>query len=134
MNPHNMAQQCLMADWSIPDPGNGGFINADRCGVCNLSSLAAGETRGLAPPAAVGQWLGLNYAVDNGSIVVTSYAANRTTKQAVNAAGHNTITFTDAGEFVLLFGARDSGGMLCWRTGDVAGDAAGANGPTFSMT
>lgn len=89
------------------DPGNGGAIPVTSSGVCALTSTGAGETRTLAIPSYVGQRLTLIHDTDGGNINVTA-------SQGVNKAGHTTIPFGDAGDFIELVAAT-VGGALRWR-------------------
>lgn len=96
----------------LGDPGDGGNILGNQSGYVRLVTAGA-ETRTLDDPTFEGQELLLIFETDGGDCVITS-------DSAVNQAGNNTITFSDAGEFLLLVGARDGAGGYEWRR--VAGD------------
>jgi hypothetical protein len=123
MSANKLPYDSAIAPWEIPDPGNGGTINTAQSGVCNLVTAAA-ETRALAAPANVGQWLLLNLDTDGGDCVVTSATD-------LNVEQDNTLTFDDAGQNILLV-AVTVGGVKRWTAPGADTASAGTNGPTLS--
>ena len=91
----------------VKDPGDAGAIPVPSGnGYCNLVTGGA-ETRTLAAPKVEGQLLQFNFKTDGGDCVITASAG-------INQTGNNTLTFADAGDHLLLQGAR-SGSSLVWR-------------------
>jgi hypothetical protein len=123
MSANKLPYDSAIAPWEIPDPGNGGTINTAQSGVCNLVTAGA-ETRALAAPANVGQWLLLNLDTDGGDCVVTSATD-------LNVEQDNTLTFDDAGQNILLV-AVTVGGVKRWTAPGADTASAGTNGPTLS--
>ncbi len=93
---------------AVTDPGDAGAISVALSGVCGLVTGATGQTRTLAAPTVAGQQLALALKTDGGGDCVVTAAA------AVNQAGNNTLTFSDAGEVILL-AAVPVGAALVWR-------------------
>jgi len=91
---------------AIADPGDGGAIPVSASGSCQLVTEGA-ETRTLADPTAVGQWLNLSFKTDGGDCVIT-------TASPVNQTGNNTLTFADVGDHLLLIASQD-GADIEWR-------------------
>lgn len=92
---------------AIADPGNSvKVIPVNASGHCALVSTGA-DTRTLGAPTFAGQQLLLYHKTDGGSCVVTCATT-------VNETGNNTITFTNAGDSILLHGVYD-GTNLRWR-------------------
>jgi hypothetical protein len=89
----------------VADPGASGAIPVTLAGYCPLVTGGA-ETRTLAAPAFVGQELLLTAKTAVGNCVVTCATT-------VNAAGNNTITFSAAGQAVLLV-AKANGSNIRW--------------------
>lgn len=91
----------------IADPGDAGAIPVtEGWGICSVVTGGA-ETRTLADPQRQGQRLSLSFKTDGGDCVVTSASP-------VNQNGDNTLTFADAGDFLVLEAAED-GADLEWR-------------------
>lgn len=122
MNMHNLPFYAANSAWEIADPGDGGAIPVEQCGVCNLVTVGGAQTRTISAPVAVGQWITLNFDTDGGDCVVTSAVA-------LDSAGHTTITFADAGECVRL-DAVTVAGSLRWSA--IGTDISGTYGPTLS--
>lgn len=91
---------------AIADPGASGAIPVTVNGNVPLVTAAA-ETRTLAAPAFAGQELLLSFKTDAGDCVITCATA-------VNMAGNNTLTFSDAGEAILMVGVT-VGANVRWR-------------------
>jgi len=91
---------------AIADPGDAGAIAVTRSGTCPLVTAGA-ETRTLAVPTFAGQQISLGLKTDGGDCVVTAASG-------VNVTGNNTLTFSDAGEHILL-AAIEVGAALAWR-------------------
>ncbi len=106
MSAHTSQADHAGMDWAIADPGDAGAIPVGLSGVCELVS-ATSETRTLARPSYLGQWLILSFKTDGGDIVVTCATT-------VNVTANTTMTFDTAGEMMLLLTAR-SGSDLVWR-------------------
>ena len=100
----------------IADPGDAAAIPVTNSGTCAITTAGA-ETRTIAVPTFVGQWLMLTMDVDGGNAVVT-------VASPLNATGNNTITFANAGESVYVV-AGDVGGTPLWR---IVGSDFGAGG------
>lgn len=98
----------------ITDPGDTGAIPVTASGWCALVT-AAGETRTMAIPAAVGTEIHLFLKTDGGDCVVTVAGP-------VNVAGNNTLTFDNESEQIFLRGI-DADGTLEWCV--VANDGVG---------
>lgn len=90
----------------ITDPGNAGAISVTKSGVCAITTAGV-ETRTLAIPSFVGQWITLIIDVDGGSCAVTVAAP-------INQAGNTGIAMADAADYIHLVSAR-VGGALRWR-------------------
>lgn len=103
---HNLLFNLSNANWNLPDPGNAGALPRAKTGIINIVS-AGSETRTLAAPLKEGIILGLNFLTDGGDCVVT-------VASAIDDFGTTTITFDDAGEFVLLI-SRKFGTGYRWR-------------------
>ncbi len=103
---HNLLHNLAVANWNLPDPGDAGAITNSKTGHVNLVTTAA-QTRTLAAPLKEGIILGLNFLTDGGDCVVT-------VASAYDDFGNTTITFDDAGEFVLLQ-SRKYGSGYRWR-------------------
>jgi hypothetical protein len=126
MSGHNLPFDHAAAEWRIPDPGDAGTIRSAQSGVCPMVSTAAGgETRKLADPVYLGQWIDLVLDTDGGDIVLTA-------DSAVNVTGNTVITFDTAGEIVHCR-AMTIAGVLKWHaTGVAVGTDTDTEGPTFS--
>ncbi len=105
-NAHTSQEDHAGMDWSIQDPGASGAIPVGLSGVCELVSATA-ETRTLARPSYIGQWLVLSFKTDGGNCVVTCATT-------LNVTGNTIITFDTAGEMIMLMAIR-SGADLRWR-------------------
>ena len=105
-NAHTMQADHAGMDWTIGDPGASGAIPVGLSGVCELVSAAV-ETRTLAAPSYLGQWLVLSFKTDGGTITLTCATT-------LNVTGHTIITFDTAGEMLMLMAIR-SGSDLRWR-------------------
>lgn len=92
----------------IADPGDGNAIPVVRSGLCTMTSAGA-ETRTLAIPSVIGSKLVLSFDVDGGDIVLT-------VASAANQTGNNTLTFADAGDYIILHCIQVAG-VLAWRIG-----------------
>lgn len=90
----------------IADPGDEGVIPVTTSGTVLLVTGAA-ETRTLAIPTKLNQQLHLQMQTDGGDCVITS-------AQAINAANNNTLTFADAGDYIILHAIK-IGDALRWR-------------------
>jgi len=89
----------------IADPGASGAIPVTVGGYCPIVTAGA-ETRTLAAPTFIGQQILLTCQTKVGNAVVT-------VATTVNATGNNTITFSAAGQSVLLV-AKASGANIRW--------------------
>ena len=105
-NAHTQQADHAGMDWAIFDPGASGAIPVGLSGVCELVSAAA-ETRTLARPSYLGQWLILSLKADGGTITLTCATT-------VSVSGDTIITFDTAGEMIQLLAVR-SGSDLVWR-------------------
>jgi len=92
----------------IADPGDAGAIPVTRTGNVAITTGAAGETRTLADPSAVGTRLALSCDVHGGGDAVITVAT------AFNQAGNTTITLNGAGDYVALESVQ-VGGANVWR-------------------
>lgn len=101
---------------AIADPGAAGAIAVTKSGYCDVVTAAA-ETRTLAAPTFRGQRLSLAAKTLVGNCVITC-------STTVNAAGNNTVTFTAAGQALLLI-AKTNGANLRW-------SVVGTDGATIS--
>lgn len=90
----------------VADPGNAGAIPVTASGYCPIVT-AGSETRTLAAPQFPGQVLDLYIDTDGGTCVITASAA-------INRTGNNTITMSDAGNYIRLVGVT-RGGALRWQ-------------------
>lgn len=90
----------------ITDPGNAGAISVTKSGVCAITTAGV-ETRTLAIPSFIGQWMTLICDVDGGSCAVTVAAA-------INQTGNTVIALADAADMIHLVSGR-VGGALRWR-------------------
>ena len=99
----------LPVSYPITDPGNAGNIPVVYSGQIALVTGGAGETRALAIPTFIGQTLDLYFKTDGGGDCVITAASDVT-----NTAGENVLTFSDAGEHILLR-AIEKGAALAWR-------------------
>lgn len=99
----------------LGDPGSAGNILAHRSGYVKIVSGGA-ETRTLDDPVFLGQELHLFFETDGGTVTLT-------TDSAVNQTGNNTLSFADAGDHIMLVGARDGAGDYEWRV--VCNDGVG---------
>lgn len=106
MSMHNLLHNLANANWNLLDPGNAGAIPHTKTGHVNLVTTGT-ETRTLAAPIKEGVLLALNFLTDGGDCVVT-------VASAYDDFGNTTITFDDAGEFVLLVSRKFSTGYR-WR-------------------
>lgn len=119
---HNVLQVLQQANFETIDPGASAALAMDR----NFQHIplvsATSETRTLAAPTKAGQFLLLSHKTDGGDIVVT-------VATAYDEVGSTTLTFSDAGQFVLL-GSVASGSAYVWRVvahDGVAGPAQAAD-------
>ena len=94
---------------TIADPGDGVAIPVTGNGDVALTIGSAGaETNTLAVPTFAGQIMTISAdTVGTGTRVIT-------VADAVNAAGEDTITFSDAGDFISLYGIK-LGASFAWR-------------------
>ena len=107
----------LQADYEMSDPGTGKAIIPDRQrAVCPLVTGATGETNTLPDPDFMGQELTICMKTDGGGDRVV------TASTAINQPGNNTITFSDAGEFIARR-AIQKGSSVVWRQIQNAGAA-----------
>ena len=106
MSAHTSQADHAGMDWAIADPGDAGAIPVGLSGVCDVVS-ATSETRTLARPSYIGQWLILSFKTDGGDCVVTCATT-------VNVTANTIITFDTAGEMLYLLAIR-SGSDLVWR-------------------
>lgn len=90
----------------ITDPGDAGAIPVTSSGSVMLTTAGA-ETRTLAIPTFVGQYLNIGLDTDGGDCVIT-------VAQPVNQTGNNTLTGADAGDQISLI-AITVGGAFRWR-------------------
>ena len=90
---------------TVADGGASSAIPVTASGTCPLVTAGA-ETRTLAAPTFAGQQLMLTFKTKVGNCVVTCATT-------VNATGYNTITFSAAGQAVLL-AAKISGSSILW--------------------
>jgi len=90
----------------VTDPGASGAIPVTHSGVCPITT-AGSETRTLAIPTFLGQWLVLVIDVDGGTCVITS-------AQAINQTGNNTITMAEVADTISLVAVQIAG-VLRWR-------------------
>jgi hypothetical protein len=125
MNLYQLPTLWGRGDWEIGDPGNGGRITATKSGVCNLRTAGVNETRTLAAPIHVGQFLLLNFDTDGGFVKVTAPAA-------INVEGDNTILFEDVLDNIFLV-AVTVAGVKRWCVPNQDTASAGTNGPTLSL-
>lgn len=105
-NAHTQQADHAGMDWAIFDPGDAKAIPVGLSGVCELVSAEA-ETRTLARPSYLGQWMILSLKTDGGNITLTCATT-------VNVTGNTIITFDTAGEMIQLLAVR-SGSDLVWR-------------------
>jgi predicted RecA/RadA family phage recombinase len=98
----------------IPDPGASGAIPVNASGHVELVTAGA-ETRTLGAPTFIGQELLLSFQTKVGNCVVTCATT-------VNTTGNNTITFSAAGQAMLLVG-KANGANIRWSV-DLADGAA----------
>ena len=97
-NAHTQQADHAGMDWAIFDPGDAKAIPVGLSGVCELVSAAA-ETRTLARPSYLGQWLILSLKTDGGDITLTCATT-------VSVSGATIITFDTAGEMIQLLAVR----------------------------
>lgn len=102
----------------LDDPGNGGSIRVtEDLSICEMVSLAAGETRTLVDPEKPGIRFTLYHMTDGGDIVV--HAA-----EGFNVALETDATFAEAGDTLELisvtktWGEPQSAGTYRWQTLD----------------
>lgn len=102
----------------LADPGDGEVIQvAEDLQICEMVSLAAGETRVLADPTKPGIRLTLFHLTDGGDIIV--HAA-----EGFNVALETDATFADAGDTLELisvtktWGEPQSAGTYRWQVLD----------------
>lgn len=96
----------------LTDPGNGGAIPVTRSGCVPIVTAGA-ETRSLAIPTFLHQYISLFFKTDGGDCVVT-------TASAFNQAGNTHITMNDANDFIGLR-AEWNGTALVWRVAGFEG-------------
>ena len=99
---HDFAQAAGAGALTVPDPGDGGLIPADRQGVCELVTTGA-ETRTLADPPGIGMRLCIRMKTDGGDCVITAASG-------VNVAGNTVITFDAVGEQLDMISVSDTTG------------------------
>jgi len=117
MPSHRLPTDEAQAEWVIPDPGNGGWIDVSRSGVCEVSSGATASTVKLPSPQKPGQWILLVCkAHGGGAMNVESWntTSDPIALRNVNYTGNTNMTFVGAGEYILLIGVT-VGTYLEWR-------------------
>ncbi len=105
---HDSPLEHASADWVIADPGDAGAISVQYSGVCNLVSASGNETRTLADPTYVGQWMVLHYDTDGGTQITVTAATS------YNKSTNTTLLFAAVSEVVYLV-ACTVAGALVWR-------------------
>ena len=91
---------------AITDPGASGAIPVTHSGPCALTDAGA-ETRTMAIPTFLGQWITLFLDTSTTSVTLTVAVA-------FNEAGNNTVLFDSVGE-AIRFEAISIAGVLVWR-------------------
>lgn len=107
MTPGNALYQLFKTNYSRVDPGNAATIITDRQFVFIPLVSAAAETRTLAQPAKAGLFTTLTFKTDAGDITLTVTGG-------YNADADTSITFSDAGDFVMFYSI-EHGGSYYWR-------------------
>lgn len=108
--------------YAMPDPGNAGVLPHSNLGCVALKTAGA-ETRTLPNPSRAGLWLLLSMKEYGGNCVVT-------TASAYDETGGTTLTFSEIGQFALLFAVETAPATYAWRV--VGYD--GVTGPTTKAT
>ena len=109
-------------EYALPDPGNAGVLPHTSIGCVALKTAGA-ETRTLPNPVKAGLWLLLSMKEYVGNCVVT-------TASAYDETGGTTLTFSEIGQFVLLFSVETAPGVYGWRV--IGYD--GVTGPTIKLS
>lgn len=124
MSGATLPRQFMQADWKRRDPGTGNALPHSRGRVAiDIVTGASGETNSLPRPVKPFQEL-LLYCKTHGG-------GNRviTPVGGYDEAGGTTLTFTAAGQYVLLVSVQDSATTYAWRV--AAYD--GVTGPTTAL-
>lgn len=110
MSAHNVLQELLLADYSMPDPGDAEDIVPDRspC-VVGLVSGASAETRTVPVPTKAGLVLWLGLMTDGGGDVTV------TVTSGYNAAGATSLVFGDLNDYVKLESIETASGTFRWK-------------------
>lgn len=104
---HRLLHDMYRAPFLMDDPGDAGTITADRdFGVVPITTTAA-ETATLAQPSKAGLFITVVLDVDGGDLTLTVTGG-------YNADAATSITFGDAGDFVLFYSIR-VGASFYWR-------------------
>ncbi len=104
---HNMRARQAAGVWQIEDPGDAGAIPVGMSGVLNLTTGTA-ETRTLADPTFVGQWMTIHCDTDTGTVTITCATAH-------NATGKSELTLDAVSEVVHLVACTVAGSKV-WRS------------------
>ena len=109
---HRIHNDLYQGPKKIDDPKDGGTILvAEDLQICEMVSLAAGETRTLADPTKPGIRLTLFHMTDGGDIIVHA-------SQGFNVALETDATFADAGDTLELISVTKTTGTFRWQVLD----------------
>jgi hypothetical protein len=127
MDAHNALYNLFQArNYQHPDPGDAGTIYVKRQFTIVPLVSAASETRTLAVPTKDGIFVALNMATDGGDITLTVTSTFDGT--------NSTITFDDAGDWVVLYSVQTAVGTYRWRVLAGGGTNVGLSAPTATIT
>jgi len=119
-SPHQMHNILYRGSKVLVDPGNGGTIIVNQdLQICEMVSLAAGETRILANPTKAGIRFVLRVLTDGGGIVVTG-------SRQLNVIGDTEVTMNEAGDLLSLISVTHTTGYrweILVNTGSVVSSA-----------
>jgi len=108
MSGHRALADLLIAEFTLPDPGDDGTITVDRDrAYVPLVTEGASEARSLSDPPVVGCELVLFHKTDGGDVDVTAVSQ-------IDNSGNTILSFAEAGDWVKLV-AVEEGTSLEWR-------------------